>query len=266
MSNAARITAGCWRTRRSCGTWRRSVSRRRRERRNSHRRRRPLATRLAARSPRGRRVRPGTPRPRASSRPPPCRAERSAVKEYPYWLDTLPSAEVRRQKYDSTETRTCRRAPTSSSSAPATRALSAARQLARAGASVVVIEREQAGWGASSRNGGQVLTGMKLEPATLVARFGERARAAAVRHRHRLDRQARGADRARKRSTASTSASATSAAAFKPAHFDAFRDEQALLARVFDHRGASRAARRAAGGDRQRRVSRRARRRAQRRR
>src|SRR6516225_11941373 len=51
--------------------------------------------------------------------------------------------------------------------------LSAARVLARAGASVVVLERERAGWGASSRNGGQVLTGLKLDPGTLVARYGE---------------------------------------------------------------------------------------------
>jgi len=40
-------------------------------------------------------------------------------------------------------------------------------------ASVVVLEREWVGWGASSRNGGQVLTGLKLDPATLVARYGE---------------------------------------------------------------------------------------------
>src|SRR2546430_8816894 len=32
--------------------------------------------------------------------------------------------------------------------------------------SVVVLEREQIGWGASSRNGGQVLTGLKLDPST----------------------------------------------------------------------------------------------------
>src|SRR6185436_440782 len=56
--------------------------------------------------------------------------------------------------------------------------LAAARQLARAGASVVVLERERIGWGASSRNGGQVLTGLKLDAATLIARYGEpRARA-----------------------------------------------------------------------------------------
>ena len=43
--------------------------------------------------------------------------------------------------------------------------LSAARQLARAGASVVVLDRGQVGSGASSRNAGQVLTGLKLESA-----------------------------------------------------------------------------------------------------
>ena len=51
--------------------------------------------------------------------------------------------------------------------------LAAGRQLARIGASVLIVEREQVGWGASSRNGGQVLTGLKLDPAALVARCGE---------------------------------------------------------------------------------------------
>ena len=99
------------------------------------------------------------------------------MREYAYWLDTLPSAgtqnsELRTQK----------------SAAPPSHAdvvivgagytgLSAARHLARAGASVVVIEREQVGWGASSRNGGQVLTGLKVEAAAeLVERFGAAGR------------------------------------------------------------------------------------------
>src|SRR5262245_25947830 len=55
--------------------------------------------------------------------------------------------------------------------------LSAARSLARAGASVVVLEKETLAWGASSRNGGQVLTGLKLGADALLRRFGrERAR------------------------------------------------------------------------------------------
>lgn len=54
--------------------------------------------------------------------------------------------------------------------------LSAARTLARGGASVVVLETHTAGWGASSRNGGMVLAGMKLGVSTLIKRYGlERA-------------------------------------------------------------------------------------------
>jgi len=113
--------------------------------------------------------------------------------------------------------------------------LAAARQLARVGASVVVLERERVGWGASSRNGGQVLPGLKLDPATLVARVGQ--------------------SRARQLFDVSLEALASLEAliageaieceyertghiqaASKRAHFEAFREEQKLLARVFEHR------------------------------
>jgi glycine/D-amino acid oxidase-like deaminating enzyme len=50
--------------------------------------------------------------------------------------------------------------------------LSAARTLAKAGARVAVLEAETAGWGASSRNGGMVLTGLKLPISKLVAKYG----------------------------------------------------------------------------------------------
>src|SRR5215510_13081965 len=50
--------------------------------------------------------------------------------------------------------------------------LSAARTLARAGASVAVLEREGIGAGASSRNGGFVLPGFKAELSELVRRVG----------------------------------------------------------------------------------------------
>lgn len=56
--------------------------------------------------------------------------------------------------------------------------LSAALTLARNGASVVVLERHRAGWGASGRNGGFVLPGYKPDPDELVRRCGvERTRA-----------------------------------------------------------------------------------------
>lgn len=50
--------------------------------------------------------------------------------------------------------------------------LSAARVLARQGATVAVLEANTIGWGASSRNGGMVLTGLKLGPEALVRRYG----------------------------------------------------------------------------------------------
>ncbi len=50
--------------------------------------------------------------------------------------------------------------------------LSAARTLAQRGASVAVMESETIGWGASSRNGGMVLTGMKLGVNKLISTYG----------------------------------------------------------------------------------------------
>jgi len=50
--------------------------------------------------------------------------------------------------------------------------LSAARALAKKGATVAVLEANTIGWGASSRNGGMVLTGLKLSPETLAKRYG----------------------------------------------------------------------------------------------
>jgi len=50
--------------------------------------------------------------------------------------------------------------------------LSAARTLAKRGAKVAVLESETIGWGASSRNGGMVLTGMKLGVNQLISMYG----------------------------------------------------------------------------------------------
>src|SRR5579862_7774284 len=50
--------------------------------------------------------------------------------------------------------------------------LSAARSLGKRGARVAVLESETIGWGASSRNGGMVLTGMKLGVNQLVSKYG----------------------------------------------------------------------------------------------
>ncbi|HWQ14227.1 MAG TPA: FAD-dependent oxidoreductase [Roseiflexaceae bacterium] len=53
--------------------------------------------------------------------------------------------------------------------------LAAALALARRGASVAVLEARAFGWGAGARNGGMVLTGLKLGVAALVARYGREA-------------------------------------------------------------------------------------------
>ncbi|MFO7166998.1 MAG: FAD-binding oxidoreductase, partial [Chloroflexota bacterium] len=55
--------------------------------------------------------------------------------------------------------------------------LSAALALARRGVSVAVLEARHFGWGAAARNGGMVLSGLKLGAGELLAKYGrERAR------------------------------------------------------------------------------------------
>jgi glycine/D-amino acid oxidase-like deaminating enzyme len=50
--------------------------------------------------------------------------------------------------------------------------LSAARALGKRSARVAVLESETIGWGASSRNGGMVLTGLKLGASKLISTYG----------------------------------------------------------------------------------------------
>jgi glycine/D-amino acid oxidase-like deaminating enzyme len=50
--------------------------------------------------------------------------------------------------------------------------LSAARTLAKQGVSVAVLEANTIGWGASSRNGGMVLTGLKLGMGSVMKKYG----------------------------------------------------------------------------------------------
>ncbi len=50
--------------------------------------------------------------------------------------------------------------------------LTTALALAEAGTDVIVLEAAEPGWGASGRNGGQVIPGLKLDPDELVQQFG----------------------------------------------------------------------------------------------
>ena len=50
--------------------------------------------------------------------------------------------------------------------------LAAARQMAKRGTSVAVLEAETIGWGASSRNGGMALSGLKVDAEVVESRYG----------------------------------------------------------------------------------------------
>ena len=112
--------------------------------------------------------------------------------------------------------------------------LSAARALARRGVQVAVLEKETIGWGASSRNGGQVLTGLAVSPDTLIARVGlEQARAlhaASLRALEAVEQLI-----ADEHIECEFERSGHIEAACKPAHFRHFQRTQELLAREFNH-------------------------------
>jgi glycine/D-amino acid oxidase-like deaminating enzyme len=111
--------------------------------------------------------------------------------------------------------------------------LSAALHLAKSGASVAVLEKETIGWGASSRNGGQVLSGLKLGVETLVARYG----LAAARRLYAVSRASVAFVEdliAAEQIDCEYARCGNLVAASKPKHFEAFKQTQELLAREFE--------------------------------
>jgi glycine/D-amino acid oxidase-like deaminating enzyme len=112
--------------------------------------------------------------------------------------------------------------------------LSAARSLAKRGVRTVVLEAETLGWGASCRNGGMVLTGLKLPVPTLISRYGrdavQRMYAASLEsielveqivHDERID--------------CSFSRCGHLEVACKEKHFDAYAEAAAEIKREFNH-------------------------------
>jgi glycine/D-amino acid oxidase-like deaminating enzyme len=112
--------------------------------------------------------------------------------------------------------------------------LAAALALAKRGATVAVLEAQQIGWGASSRNGGMVLTGLKLEAGALIARYGRAtarrlftASLAAITCVEQII--------AEERIACDFTRTGHLLLASKPAHFGALVHDAELVAREFGH-------------------------------
>src|SRR5512139_863687 len=113
--------------------------------------------------------------------------------------------------------------------------LSAARTLAMQGARVAVLEAETIGWGASSRNGGMVLTGLKLGMQTIQKRYGrEIARKLFQSSLHSIDT----VEQIVKEENIDCGFARTGhlLAANKPKHFDALQEEAEFMEKEFGHK------------------------------
>jgi len=113
--------------------------------------------------------------------------------------------------------------------------LSAALRAAEHGLRVVVLEKETPGHGASGRNGGQLIPGLRWDARTLVATLGrERGKALfelAVSARDRVH------DRIRRHGIACDLVSGHVQLAWKPLHYKDMADEAACLTDIMDYKG-----------------------------
>jgi glycine/D-amino acid oxidase-like deaminating enzyme len=112
--------------------------------------------------------------------------------------------------------------------------LSAARALARKGMNVAVLEANSIGWGASSRNGGMVLTGLKLSAEVLTKRYGieltRRMYATSLESIELVERLVR-----EENIECSFSRSGHLEVACKQSHFDAYARSVEVIAKEFNH-------------------------------
>jgi glycine/D-amino acid oxidase-like deaminating enzyme len=112
--------------------------------------------------------------------------------------------------------------------------LSAARTLAKKGAKVAVLESETIGWGASSRNGGMVLTGMKLGVNKLISIYGrektQEMYAASLTSIDCVEQIVRDEE-----IDCDFSRSGHLEVACKQKHFDDYQRQVEVIAREFDH-------------------------------
>jgi glycine/D-amino acid oxidase-like deaminating enzyme len=112
--------------------------------------------------------------------------------------------------------------------------LSAALALRKRGANVLVLDSETIGWGASSRNGGMVLTGLKLGIRKLISTYGlEMARRMYSVSLQTIDT----VERIIKEENIACDFARTGhlEVACKQAHFDDYQQQAEIIAREFDH-------------------------------
>ncbi len=115
--------------------------------------------------------------------------------------------------------------------------LSAALHAAEAGFSVVLLEAERIGFGASGRNGGQMIPGLRWSATDLAAKFGEGTARDLLLLANEAGAKVRG--RIARHAIACDLKPGHFLAAAKPAHLDAMKRELALLERLLDYRGAA---------------------------
>src|SRR5712664_4580397 len=149
------------------------------------------------------------------------------IKEKNYWLETVttPHVQSARELPDNVDVAVV---------GAGYCGLSAARTLAKRGVSVAVLEAETFGWGASSRNGGMVLTGMKLPAPTLIRRYGietvRKMYAASLETIDCVEQIVR-----EEKIDCDFSRCGHLEVACKQSHFDGYEESAALVKREFNH-------------------------------
>ena len=113
--------------------------------------------------------------------------------------------------------------------------LSAAITLAKRGVNVVLLEAETVGWGASSRNGGMTLTGLKVPMQTIIKKYGREL--AKELFQASID-SVNTVEEIVKQEDIKCGFARTGhlLAANKPKHYEALKDEVDFMAKEFGHK------------------------------